>query len=148
MAHAAMVAVAELQQLQQQLAKDLEFVGLRTKAYTNRKRSTEPTLKKGDKVYLQRKHIKIKRPSTKLDFKKIGPFEIIEKIGSVNYRLKLPRGSQLHPIFHVSLLELAKGSTPTIVNDDIQLENDEGEYEVEKILDARKQGHQQQYLIK
>ena len=47
-----MVAVADLQQLQQQLARDLEFVGLRIATYANKKRSIEPTLKKGDKVYL------------------------------------------------------------------------------------------------
>ena len=90
MAHAAIVVVDELQQLQLQLAKDLEFVGLRTAAYANKKRSIKPTLKKGDKVYLQKKHIKIKRPSIKLDFKKIRPFKIIKKVRLVNYQLRLP----------------------------------------------------------
>ena len=52
MAYAATVAVDKLQQLQQQLAKDLEFVGLRIAAYANKKRSIEPTLERGDKVYL------------------------------------------------------------------------------------------------
>ena len=55
----------------------------------------------------------------KLDFKKMGPFEIIEKVRLVNYRLKLLRGSRLYPIFYISLLEPAKRSTPTIINDDI-----------------------------
>ena len=90
MAHAATVAVDELQQLQLQLAKDLEFVGLRIAAYANKKRSIEPMLKKRDKVYLQKKHIKIKRPSIKLDFKKIRLFKIIEKVRLVNYQLRLP----------------------------------------------------------
>ena len=46
-----------------------------------------PLLKRGDKVYLLRKHIKTKRLSTKLDFKKLGLYEILEKIGPVNFRL-------------------------------------------------------------
>ena len=61
----------------------------------------------------------MKQPNTKLDFKKIGPFEIIKKVRLVNYRLKLLKESQLYPIFYISLLELAKRSTLTIINDNI-----------------------------
>ena len=61
----------------------------------------------------------MKRLSIKLDFKKIRPFKIIEKIRLVNYQLKLLRRSQLYPIFYISLLELAKRSILAIINDDI-----------------------------
>ena len=76
-------------------------------------------LKRGDKVYLQRKYIKIKRFNIKLDFKKIRPFEIIKKVRLVNYQLKLLKRSRLYPIFYISLLELAKRSTLTIINNNI-----------------------------
>ena len=33
-----------------------------------------------------------------------GPFEVIEKVGVVAYRLKLPERLKLHPTFHVSYL--------------------------------------------
>ena len=33
-----------------------------------------------------------------------GPFEVIEKVGAVAYRLKLPERLKLHPTFHVSYL--------------------------------------------
>jgi ribosomal protein L21E len=33
-----------------------------------------------------------------------GPFEIIEKVGAVAYRLKLPERLKIHPTFHVSYL--------------------------------------------
>lgn len=37
--------------------------------------------------------------------KYFGPFEILSKVGSVAYRLKLPVDSQVHPVFHVSQLK-------------------------------------------
>jgi len=52
----------------------------------------------------------------KLDFKKLGPFRILKKVSLVNYRLQLPKESRLHLVFHVSLLELAKGNTPLATN--------------------------------
>jgi len=74
--------------------------------YANKKRITGPLLKKGDKVYLLRKNIKTKWPSNKLDFKKLGLFEILEKIRDVNFKLWLPKTSRLYPIFYILLLEL------------------------------------------
>ena len=47
-----------------------------------------------------------------------GPYEILAKVGPVSYRLALPSGSQIHDIFHVSLLRKYLGpklqATPTL----------------------------------
>ena len=148
-AESAIVLAESLQALHLQLAKDIEFNNHRTAVYANKKRSMEPSFEKGDKVYLLRKNIKTKRPSTKLDFKKLGPFEILEKKGPVNYKLRLPAKSRLHPVFHVSLLEPAKGNAPIVTNAELQPENDPDVYEVEKILDTRTTTRgQQEYLVK
>ena len=56
-------------------------------------------------VYLLRKNIKIKRPSDKLDYTKLGPFTIRNKLGLVIYKLILPKETKIHSVFYILLLE-------------------------------------------
>jgi hypothetical protein len=71
--------------IQTQLSRDIKFMNLRMVIYYNRKHGSAPDLKKGEKVWLLCRNIKIKRPSQKLDHQKLGPFMIEEKLGLVNY---------------------------------------------------------------
>jgi hypothetical protein len=63
----------------------------------------------GDKVFLKLppyiQSSLARRANQKLVFKFFGPYEIIAKIGSAAYELALPRGSAVHPVFHVSQLK-------------------------------------------
>ena len=71
-----------------------------------KKRSKELDLKKGGMVYLLIKNIKTKRSSTKLDYKKMGPFKIKSKKGPMTFELELPPSmGKVHLVFYVSLLE-------------------------------------------
>lgn len=99
-----------------------------------KQRSCGPDLEERDKVYLRRKNIKTKRPSNKLDCTKLGPFQIIKKLGPVTYRLELPRTMRIHPLFHVSLLEPT--NNPTREQEPIELDEETQEplWEAEAIL--------------
>lgn len=136
-----------LKKLHIQLARDIDFVNLRIKKYYDNHHREGPDLKEGEKVYLLRRNIKTKRPSNKLDYLRLGPFKIEEKLGLVNYRLKLPESMQkLHTVFHISLLEPAPDNAELATN--VELEDTEDEYKVERILSDRWYNNQQQLLVK
>jgi hypothetical protein len=47
--------------------------------------------------------------NAKLAARYYGPFQIVERVGAVAYKLKLPVGARVHPMFLVSLLKKAIG---------------------------------------
>lgn len=147
-AQEAIVLVDQLKILHEELAADIRFISARSAIYYNKKRSVGPTLKEGGKVYLLRRNIKTKRPSDKLDHRKLGPFTIEKVVGPLNYRLKLPKTMNIHPVFHISLLEPAPPGAPKAPRTEIQPVNPNAEYEVEEVLDCQLFRNQVKYLIK
>ena len=133
-----------MRELHEELSKNIAHRNLTTAKAANKQRIEGPTFKKGDKVFLSRQNLKTKRPSKKLDNLRVGPFEILEEIGTVNYKLQLPPGMHIHPVFHKKLLEPAPPDAELAT--DIELEDDE--YEVEEIKDLRKFRGQWKYLVK
>ena len=50
-----------------------------------------------------------KKNDNKLAPKYYGPYKVLQKIGSMDYKLELPPSSQVHPDFHVSFLNKVIG---------------------------------------
>jgi hypothetical protein len=71
----------------------------------------------------------------------------LRKVAISNYELDLlPTSKVGTKVFHVSLLKLAaKG---TLLKRDVQLEDDDEEYEVEEVIDSQKRGRNMFYLIR
>jgi hypothetical protein len=44
-----------------------------------------------------------------------GPFQVIEQIGPVSYRLRLPSRARIHDVFHVVFLKKFEGDAPATV---------------------------------
>lgn len=44
-----------------------------------------------------------------------GPFEILQQIGSLAYKLDLPPSATIHPVFHMSCLKLKLGEHVTVL---------------------------------
>jgi hypothetical protein len=105
-------------------------------------------LKEGNKIYLIRRNIQIKQPSIKLDHKKLGLFKIKKVIGPVNYELVLHKTINIHPVFHISLLEPVLLGVLLAPVTEIELVNLNTEYKVEEILDYKQVRNYIKYLIK
>ena len=102
----------------------------------------------GDMVWLLGHNLKTQWLNKKLDFKFIGPFKVKDRVGTQMYHLELPHTIKVHPVFHVSLLELCKGSNYPNKCPPPEVIGNEEEYEVEEILDSRHQCGHVQYLVK
>jgi hypothetical protein len=105
------------------------------------------------KVWLDGRNLKTNVPSRKFAPRRYGPFNVIEKISNVAYRVKLPETMKIHNVFHIDLLTPYHATTSYGENypqPPPELIDGEEEYEVEDIISDRKHGRNkiQQYLIK
>jgi hypothetical protein len=90
-----------------QIKQNLKVAQNRQKSYADQKR-TPREFKTGDHVYLRvrpRKSSLKMGACAKLAPRYCGPFEVLDRVGPVAYRLALPPTVKAHNVFHVSLLK-------------------------------------------
>ncbi|QRV77028.1 Retrotransposable element Tf2 protein [Ceratobasidium sp. AG-Ba] len=128
-----------MQEIWDEVIASMEF-------YRSKESDPKREYKVGDKVWVVGQNITTRRPSKKLDNKKLGPFVISEKISSHAYRLELPTTMRTHNVFHINLLapftedkdfHRRQARPPPIVT-----EEGEEEYEVDHVVawEQRKNG--------
>src|ERR1700677_3387160 len=121
------------------------------KHFADFRRGDGPTLKVGDKVYVDTSDYTTDRPSKKLTDKLIGPYLILEVINNNAFKLKLPSSMKIPPVFPRSKLRLY--SPPTIPDQSITPQGPvviEGEerYNVGAILNSKLTRGKLFYLVK
>ena len=100
---------------------------------------------------LDARNLTLLTPSRKLVIKNVGPFEILEKIGTVNYKLKLLPNLKIHPVFYVGLLipyrEQDYLGRQNITNPQPEIIDSKLEFEVDSIVNVRKKRRHYEYLV-
>lgn len=120
------------------------------KEQADKHRTPEPDFAVGEEVWLNRKNMTTHRPAKKLDWKYLGPYKVLEKIGKRAWKLELPQAVKVHPVFHVNLLEKvtpdnfdrAPHPVPPVIVDGQE------EWEVEKVLNSKKERNRIKYLVR
>ena len=107
----ATLQIIQLQLLQKELQKNIQFLSKRMILYANKRRDKESTFKKKNKAYLLRRNIKMKRSSNKLNHTKLEFYKILEIKELINYKLNLLTFMKIHLIFYICFLKFANLNT-------------------------------------
>ena len=143
--------VDHIHEVQKNTKESLEKAAEDMKKFYDRHRNKTPEFEVGQKVLLDNSNLALNRPSRKLAEKYSGPFEIIEKIGTHAYRLKLPDyWKNVHPVWNVSKIfpYNEDPENPNFTRPPADVIEGEPEWEVEEILDAKFAHGNLQFLVK
>ena len=130
-----------MEELQEVLRNQMLLAQANYEDQANRTRAPAPLYGVGDMVMLDARNIVTKRPSRKLENKRLGPYKVIKIVSTHSVELDLPVDFRIHPVFHVHLLEpmptelphaghVPEPPPPVIIDG-------EDEWEVDQIVDSR-----------
>ena len=150
----AMEISGEMTQILEQLQAELRLSQEAQAHTTNLHRVPSLCYQAGDLVWLNTKNIRICHPCKKLDDKWIGLFKVSKTVGSHACHLELSHTLKIHPVFHVSLLNMTPtnpilGQSNEHPGPVISQDTDE-EFQVEEILNSKPATSRQKfkYLVK
>jgi hypothetical protein len=138
-----------MQEAREFLTQKLDHARSAMKRYADKHRK-DMSFNVEDWVYLRTKNLNSGRPSKKLDHKTVGPFQIIDKVGRLAYKLRLtPQYRGIHATHHVSMLEPHHGPPPNTSQAPAAIELDgEPEYFIERVIDHKKRARSTIYRVK
>ena len=144
-----------------ELAKDALRVAQSHQQKFYNENKTEVMFEPGDLVLINPHSLRLlkrqKGRGDKLNMRYEGPFEVLERVSPVAYRIRLPGSYRIHPVINIAHLESYKASPPEFGNRPIkhiprQDFEQMPEYEIERIVDERfiKKGNKRikQYKIR
>lgn len=146
---AARAKATQLQSTREELERRWQQASLSQAKYYNKKHKPLH-FNKGDLVLMSTKNLKLKLPSKKIAPRFIGPFRVLEPIGTQAYRLQFPSTFRIYDVVHISLLEkyVRRDSDDQSVLPLPELVDDNEEWEIEEIKDRKKRRGKIWYLIR
>ena len=148
--HRADVRVKDINENIKFLKENLESSKETYKKYVDLKRLSTSDFEVGKKVWLLKRSI-TKNVKKKLADQMLGPFEVLRKVSSLAYELRLPSNMRCHPVFNVSLLEPYYENEFTNRNNrkrkNIKLTTDTIAKVPEKIIDMRTYKGRNSFLV-
>ena len=147
----ALSAATAIQEIHDFLRAEVSYAQAIQAEGGNHRRIPAPVFRPGERVWLDARNIKTQRPTVKLDHHRLGPYKVVESVGASAVCLCLPDTTQIHPVFHVSLLEhAADNAFPGQITPPLHAVIVEGEeeWEVETIFYSCLQYNRLQYLVK
>jgi hypothetical protein len=103
---ASKLLIARWQGIWKLLQENIHEAQRRMARWYNAKFKEQPAVCVGDMVMIDARNFAKKRPSKKLDYKKIGPVKIVGLVRKRAVRVELPPLMKPHNVFNVMALEL------------------------------------------
>ena len=96
--------LAELARARADAQAALRLTKQRMKEQYERDKKMAHEFQPGDFVGLSSKDITIHQQSPKLGPRQLGPFKVLERVGTLDYRIELPAWLHINPVIHVDRL--------------------------------------------